>query len=276
MRQPFLQLITDLQPALAEVSAHFRADPRGNGGSLFRIYRDARFSNDKSPYKTWQGARFFHERRRQVPAPSFYVHLQPGESFVGAGLWHPEPDTQRKVRQFIFENPGSWKAAAYEAKLRRRFDLEETEKLVRAPHGFPAEFEFIEDLKHRNWVMWRSLDDDMMTGPRLRQTVATDLAAGSVRGLSVRSIGPGVLTSASHAVPDRKAGVRHEEALADRPAAGRLRAGRLSSSPAPTWRSEASARRSNDRTPPRLNAMSTSHGYAPTSRRSSTTMSCAA
>ena len=176
VRQPFLKLITDLQPALAEVSEHFRADPRGNGGSLFRIYRDARFSNDKSPYKCWQGARFFHERRRQVPAPSFYVHLQPGESFVGAGLWHPEPDTQRKVRQFIFENPGSWKAAAYDPKLRRRFELEETEKLVRAPRGFPADFEFIEDLKHRNWVMWRRLDDAMMTGPRLRQTVAADLA----------------------------------------------------------------------------------------------------
>jgi len=176
VRLPFLQLITDLQPALAEVSEHFRADPRGNGGSLFRIYRDARFSNDKSPYKTWQGARFFHERRRQVPAPSFYVHLQPGESFVGAGLWHPEPDTQRKVRQFIFDNPGSWKAAAYEPRLRRRFDLEETEKMVRTPRGFPADFEFMEDLKHRNWVMWRSLDDEMMTGPRLRHTVAADLA----------------------------------------------------------------------------------------------------
>jgi len=177
VRQPFLQLITDLQPALAEVSTHFRADPRGNGGSLFRIYRDARFSNDKSPYKTWQGARFFHERRREVPAPSFYLHLQPGESFVGAGLWHPEPDTQRKVRQFIFDNPGSWKAAAHAPKLRRRFDFEESEKLVRAPRGFPADFEFLDDLKHRNWVMWRSLADEDMTGPRLRQTVAADLAA---------------------------------------------------------------------------------------------------
>jgi len=177
VRQPFLQLITDLQPALAQVSQQFRADPRGNGGSLFRIYRDARFSNDKSPYKTWQGARFFHERRRQVPAPSFYLHLQPGGSFVGAGLWHPEPDTQRKVRQFIFDNPGSWKAAAHAPALRRRFELEETEKLVRPPRGFPADFEFMDDLKHRNWVMWRSLDDETMTGPRLRQTVATDLAA---------------------------------------------------------------------------------------------------
>ncbi|MFL7980370.1 TIGR02453 family protein, partial [Xanthomonas vasicola] len=51
VRQPFLQLITDLQPALAQVSEHYRADPKTQGGSLFRIYRDARFSNDKSPYK---------------------------------------------------------------------------------------------------------------------------------------------------------------------------------------------------------------------------------
>ncbi len=176
VRDPFVRLITDLQPALAEVSEHFRADPRGNGGSLFRIYRDARFSNDKSPYKTWQGARFFHVRRREVAAPSFYLHLQPGGSFVGAGLWHPEPDTQRKVRQFIFDNPGSWKAAAHDAKLRKRFDLADEEKLVRPPRGFPADFECIDDLKHRNWVMWRSLDDEAMTGPKLRQTIAADLA----------------------------------------------------------------------------------------------------
>ncbi len=109
VRQPFLQLITDLQPALAQVSPHYRADPKTQGGSLFRIYRDARFSNDKSPYKNWQGARLFHERRRQMPAPSFYLHLQPGESFVGAGLWHPEPDTQRKLRQFISITPAAGK-----------------------------------------------------------------------------------------------------------------------------------------------------------------------
>ena len=106
MRQPFLRLLVDLQPDLAAVSPHFRSDPKTVGGSLFRIYRDARFSNDKSPYKPWQGARLYHERRKQVPAPSFYLHLQPGECFVGAGLWHPEPDTQRRVRQFIHDNPG--------------------------------------------------------------------------------------------------------------------------------------------------------------------------
>ncbi|MEA5669239.1 DUF2461 domain-containing protein [Stenotrophomonas sp. MH1] len=177
VRQPFLRLITDLQPDLTEVSEHFRADPRTVGGSLFRIYRDSRFSNDKTPYKTWQGARLFHERRKEVPAPSYYIHLAPGENFIGAGIWHPEPDTQRKLRQFIFDNPGSWKAAAHAPAVRKRYDFETSEKLVRPPRGFPADFEFIDDLKHRNWVLWRAIDDDTMTGPRLRQTLAKDLAA---------------------------------------------------------------------------------------------------
>lgn len=176
VRQPFLRLLTDLQPDLAEVSIHFRSDPRTVGGSLFRIHRDARFSTDKSPYKTWQGARLFHERHKQVPAPSFYFHLQPGGCFVGAGLWHPEPDTQRRVRQFILDNPGSWKKAAHDAKFRKRFEFEESEKLVRPPRGFPADFEFIDDLKRRNFVFWRSLDNDVVTGPRLRQVLAADLA----------------------------------------------------------------------------------------------------
>lgn len=175
VRRPFLALLSDLQPDLATVSPHFRADTKTVGGSLFRIHRDARFSTDKSPYKTWQGARLYHERHRQVPAPSFYVHLQPGECFVGAGLWHPEPDTQRRVRQFILDNPGSWKKAAHDAKFRKRFEFEESEKLVRVPRGFPADFEFVDDLKHRNFVFWRLLDDAVVTGPRLRQVLAADL-----------------------------------------------------------------------------------------------------
>ena len=176
VRQPFLRLLGDLQPELAAISPHFRADTRTVGGSLFRIYRDARFSSDKSPYKSWQGARLFHERSKQVPAPSFYLHLQPGECFVGGGLWHPEAPTLRKLRHFIFDNPGSWKAAAHDPKFRKRFEFEESEVLTRPPRGFPADFEFIDDLKHKNFVFWRALDDATLTGPRLLKTLGTDLA----------------------------------------------------------------------------------------------------
>ena len=177
LRQPFLRLIADLQPDVAAISAHYRADPRPVGGSLFRIHRDTRFANDKSPYKGWQGARLFHHRRREVAAPSFYLHLEPGASFVGAGLWHPETHTQRRIRQFIFDNPGSWQAAAHAPAFRRRFALGSDDMLVRAPRGFPADFAWAEDLRRRNFVALRPLDDAAMASPRLRSDLERDLKA---------------------------------------------------------------------------------------------------
>ena len=177
VREPFQRLLGDLQPALATISEHYRSEPKTVGGSLFRIQRDTRFSGDKTPYKSWQGARLFHERSRQVPAPSFYLHLQPGSCFVGAGLWHPETATQRRVRQFIFDNPGSWQRAAHAPAFRRRFELETDEMLVRPPRGFPPDFAFIDDMRHKNFVASRAVEDAVMTGPRLRQALAKDLQA---------------------------------------------------------------------------------------------------
>ena len=175
VRAPFLALITDLGPALLEVSEHYRADPKTVGGSLFRIHRDTRFSGDKAPYKLWQGARLFHTRSREVEAPSFYLHLQPGNCFIGAGLWHPEPDSLRRIRQFIVDNPGSWANAAHATAFRKRFDLDDSEMLVRTPRGFPADFVHLDDLRRKNYVAIRVIDDATITGPRLLSTVAKDL-----------------------------------------------------------------------------------------------------
>ena len=175
LRQPSLRLIGELQPDLAAVSIHYRADPKPVGGSLFRIHRDTRFANDKTPYKTWSGARFYHARGRDVPAPSFYLHVQPGHCFVGAGLWHPEPDTQRRIRQFIHDNPTGWKAATQAPAFRKRFDMD-GETLVRAPRGFPPDHELIEDLKRKNFVAMAPLEDGVVLGPRLRTTLGERFA----------------------------------------------------------------------------------------------------
>lgn len=177
VRDPFRRLLVDLQPDLLTVSTHYRAEPRAVGGSLFRIQRDTRFANDKSPYKGWQGARLFHARSRETAAPSFYLHLQPGNSFIGAGLWHPETATLRRIRQFIVDNPGSWEAAAHAPAFKRRFALEEEDMLVRPPRGFPEDFPFLDDLRHKNFVASRAIDDATMTGPRLRSVLAKDLQA---------------------------------------------------------------------------------------------------
>lgn len=177
VRQPFQRLILDLQPKLAEVSAHYRAEPKAQCGSLFRIQRDTRFANDKAPYKNWQGARLFHARHRQVEAPSFYLHLQPGGCFIGAGVWHPQPDALRRIRHFIVDNPGAWKAAAHAPAFRRRYALDDSEMLTRLPRGFPADVACADDLRHKNYVALRMLGDDVLTGPRLRQVVEADLVA---------------------------------------------------------------------------------------------------
>jgi uncharacterized protein (TIGR02453 family) len=81
------------------------------------------------------------------------------------------------VRQFIVDNPGSWQAAAHAPAFRKRFDLDDDEMLVRVPKGFPEDFPFPDDLRRRNFVAQRHIDDATMTGPRLRQALATDIAA---------------------------------------------------------------------------------------------------
>jgi uncharacterized protein (TIGR02453 family) len=175
LRAPFLQLIADLQPDLLTVSEHYRADPKAVGGSLFRIHRDTRFSNDKTPYKTWSGARFFHARHKTVDAPSFYLHVQPGHCFIGAGLWHPQPESQRRIRQFILHNPGAWKAAVHAPAFKRKFTMD-GDSLVRAPRGFPADHELIEDFKRKDFVATMALDDAVVLGPNLRKSVAAQFA----------------------------------------------------------------------------------------------------
>ncbi|QDW67739.1 DUF2461 domain-containing protein [Luteimonas granuli] len=177
VRDPLQRLVTDLQPDLAEVSPHFRADPRTVGGSLYRIQRDTRFANDKRPYKTWQGARLFHARRKELASPLFYLHIEPGNCFVAAGLWRPESPTLRQLRQFIVDNPAGWKAAAHAPAFRRRYAMDDEDMLVRPPRGFAADFPFLDDLRRRSFVAWRALDDDIVTGARLREVLAKDLHA---------------------------------------------------------------------------------------------------
>jgi uncharacterized protein (TIGR02453 family) len=170
VRDPALRLVADLQPALREVTAHFRADPKTVGGSLFRIQRDTRFANDKTPYKTHAGMRFFHERGRELEAPSFYLHVQPGNCFMAAGFWHPEPPTLRRLRQFIHDNPAAWTQATRSPAFRRKYELG-GELLVRVPAGYAADHPLIDDLKRKSFVAMAAIEDDVVLGPRLRQSV---------------------------------------------------------------------------------------------------------
>ena len=101
VRQPALDFITDFVEPLSTLSPHFVADSRTVGGSLFRLHRDTRFSKDKTPYKVNTGMHFRHERARDAHAPGYYVHLEPRNCFIGAGLWTPEPKVAQQIRLHI-------------------------------------------------------------------------------------------------------------------------------------------------------------------------------
>ena len=84
-----------MQDPLADIGPHFTAVPTRIGGSLMRVYRDTRFSNNKLPYKSNIGIQFRHERAKDVHSPGYYVHISTDEVFVGVGIWNPDSDPLR-------------------------------------------------------------------------------------------------------------------------------------------------------------------------------------
>lgn len=80
------RFITAMAPRVEGISEHLNADARPHGEAMFRIYRDTRFSQDKRPYKENVGCQFRHRMAKNAHAPGFYVHLQPGQVFLGAGI----------------------------------------------------------------------------------------------------------------------------------------------------------------------------------------------
>ena len=117
VQEPALAFIEDVGMRLPEVSRHFVADARTSGGSLFRIYRDVRFSKDKSPYKTQVGIQFRHAQSRDVHAPGFYLNLGPDRVFMACGTWHPDRDTLHAIRTAIAAKPGRWQAIVEDAAV---------------------------------------------------------------------------------------------------------------------------------------------------------------
>ena len=151
VRIPALAFIAAMGPRLAAISPHFLALPKKTGGSLMRVYRDTRFSKDKTPYKTNVGIQFRHAVGRDVHAPGYYVHLEPGRCFVCAGIWRPEPKALRRLRDFIADNPGGWRQAVGDRRFAARFVLD-GESLTRPPRGYPADHPLIDDLKRKDFI----------------------------------------------------------------------------------------------------------------------------
>jgi uncharacterized protein (TIGR02453 family) len=162
VREPGIQFIQDFAPHLTRISPHFVADARPSGGSMFRIYRDVRFSHDKSPYKTNVGFQFRHEAGRDAHAPGFYLHLEPGGVFAAAGLWHPDASTARSIREAIVDDTARWKKVTSK-RFTDVFHLS-GDSLKRPPAGMDPDHPLIEDLKRKDFIAMKTLTQKVATG----------------------------------------------------------------------------------------------------------------
>jgi uncharacterized protein (TIGR02453 family) len=175
--EPALAFIRAMAPQLPRISKAFVAIDKRVGGSLMRVHRDVRFSKDKSPYKTNVGIQFRHATGKDVHAPGIYLHLEPGECFVGMGLWHPEPEPLAKIRARITREPDVWQRVRDDEGFRAVFALH-GESLARPPRGVDPAHPHVEDLKRKDFIAVGPLPLAALTGPSAVDEVVRRLVAG--------------------------------------------------------------------------------------------------
>jgi uncharacterized protein (TIGR02453 family) len=173
LKQPLEALCVALAGPFEARSIPLRADA---SSSPFRIYRDVRFSKDKSPYKTHVAASFpWTEGGGRFGGG--YFHLAPGEIFVGGGMWHPEPARLGAWRSLVADDPATVHAALDDGAFVATFGAVDGERLTRVPRGFPPDHPEADLLRLKDVTFGRRLSDAEAFSPRLPDTIADALGA---------------------------------------------------------------------------------------------------
>jgi uncharacterized protein (TIGR02453 family) len=172
VKGPFISFIGDLGAPLKKINPHIVADPRPVGGSMMRIYRDIRFSRDKSPYKTSVSAHFWHSQGKEGATPAYYLHLEPAHSMVGAGIWRPEPKALKKIRDAIVADGKRWRRVTTASEFRSSCGMA-GESLKRPPAGYDANHPLIEDIKRKDFATSSALADRQVAGPDFMKVVSS-------------------------------------------------------------------------------------------------------
>jgi len=170
VREPMRDLVEELDDRFARFAPEIDGDPKR---SMFRINRDIRFSKDKSPYKTNAGCWFHHRSAsRKVGSEAaegsagFYFHLQPGKSFIGAGVWMPPRPQLNKLRSAIAEKPEGFVRMVQ--SLPKRFGgVSDESALKRMPRGYSEDHPAAKWLKYQSFTSGRSLTDAQVTSAKL-------------------------------------------------------------------------------------------------------------
>lgn len=156
-------MIAFAEALLDEMSHHDHLVPMTGKQSLFRIYRDTRFSKDKTPYKTHFSGSM--KRATQLLRGGYYYHIEPGGSFAGGGFWGPSSEDLKRIREELAAHAEPLRAIIADPVFRDTFGELKGDKVKTAPKGFPRDHPNIDLIRHKQYVVMRSFSDKEVTAP---------------------------------------------------------------------------------------------------------------
>ena len=179
--RPMREFVEEMDVRLARIAPEIVGDPKR---SVFRIYRDIRFSADKTPYKTHAAAWFYHRdgthrvgQESHGGGAGFYFHLEPGGSLDAGGIWMPPREALAKIRDAMAESPAGFRRVVTDARLVRRCGALDTDAVLsRVPRGYPPDHPAARWLRYKSFTVGRALSEAQMTSARLPALVADDFA----------------------------------------------------------------------------------------------------
>ena len=170
VRAPMLAIIERLAVDMRDIAPEIVVNPKT---AMYRIYRDTRFSENKTPYKTHVAAVFPSRGLPKHEGAGLYFHVSPDEVWIGGGMYAPQPPQLQAVREHIAANVRQLRAIVESPGFRRHLGELEGERLQRVPRGFPKEHQAAEFLKYRQFLAGRELPPAVATSPTFYSTILT-------------------------------------------------------------------------------------------------------
>jgi uncharacterized protein (TIGR02453 family) len=168
LKEPMLAVVRKITDAMLDFApSHVRPAEK----SLFRIYRDTRFSNDKRPYKTHVAAWWSHQGLQKTSGAGYYFHVSAKEVIIAAGAYMPEKEQLAQIRHWLLDNHASFRKLLQRPAVRKTFVEFEGNPLTRPPKGFPNDHAALDLIRCRQWGMSATLPAKMALDPKLADTI---------------------------------------------------------------------------------------------------------
>jgi uncharacterized protein (TIGR02453 family) len=168
LREPMLAVVRKITEAMLDFAPdHVRPAEK----SLFRIYRDTRFSHDKRPYKTHIAAWWSHQGLEKTSGAGYYFHVDPKEVIIAAGAYMPEKEQLAQIRHWLLDHHAEFSKILKSASVRKTFSELEGNALTRPPKGFPADHPGIDLIRQRQWGLSVALPASAALDPKLAATI---------------------------------------------------------------------------------------------------------